>query len=275
MEFKRTDTFTNNETTVISIQESTSRVVGGLNLFLEKLLEERPEIYAEYLERLSRKLLSLTSDPFHDYYDNPNPMLREAVRNLSDLERLYCKYSHQLLEIPIDHSSETFEVTWHTHDRAIFFPAYYRALVLCQIMGREEAFAYLKEYIDSVIYGRTKPSLDLEDLDSLWEEEEEEGSHPSYGVGFRMNRGKFGWRVEKCVISDVMEPMNDPDLCHILVCYGDTASFESMNPNFVYTMPRTLMQGDQCCEKCFHDRRHIDKVEHPSEEFWESLTSKV
>lgn len=73
----------------------------------------------------------------------------------------------------------------------------------------------------------------------------------------------------------MLKEVNDPELTDVLACYRDTASFESMNPNFVFTMTKTLMKGDSYCDKCFHDKRHVKKIEHPPEEFWVNLDPKL
>ena len=275
MDFKRTDTFTNNETTMINIPDSLSRIVGLLDHFLEGLHKTRPEIVTEYLQALETKLLSLITKPLPDFKSIQIPRLAEIVSKLTSIQRIYFTYAFQMLEIPSDYASETMEMTWHREDRVRLFSAYYRSLVFCEMIGRKEAIEYLKKYIDALLYERAQPDLSLKDLDTYWETEEEEGSHPSFGLGFRESKGKFGWRVERCVLHDVSKPLDDPELCHILCCYGDTAMFESRNPNFAYTMPKTLMQGDPYCEKCFHDKRHVDKIEHPPKEFWESLPEKA
>jgi hypothetical protein len=274
VEFKRVDTYTNNKTTAINIPERISRTVGGLNIFLEKLQENKPEIYENYVGELESKLLSLVSENSQLDLDEIHiPKLNEFILNLTGLQKLYFTYSYQLLNIPHLHSSETIETTWYNNDKSSLFPSFYRLQVLCNLMGREEAISYYKGYVDKVIYERTEPDLDQEDLDSDWNAKEE--AHPSYGTGFRVNRGKYGFRVDKCVNFDVLKEVNDPELTDVLACYGDTASFESMNPNFVFTMTKTLMKGDPYCDKCFHDKRHVNKIEHPPEEFWLNLDPKL
>ena len=270
MEYKWIDTYTNNKTTVVNIPDFLSQIIGSLNLFLGKLKEAKPEIQTKFTDRLEKRLYFLISEPYMDFYLNI-PGLEEKIRELTNLEKLYFIYGFQFLGIPSEYSSEIFETTWYASDKAFLFPSYHRALVLCEILGRKEAIEYLKEYIDSVHYERAEPDLDLKDLEYIWEYEDKEDEHPSYGIGFRMNKGKIGFRVDKCVNYDVLKEVKDPELTHIICCYGDTAMFESKNPNFAYTMPKTLMKGDPYCDKCFHDKRHVEKVEHPPEEFWESL----
>ncbi|MHA2251370.1 MAG: L-2-amino-thiazoline-4-carboxylic acid hydrolase [Candidatus Kariarchaeaceae archaeon] len=274
MEIKKVDTYTHNKETTIKITENLSRVTSSLSLFLAKLKEIQPDIYDDYSDKFRKRLLSLIGKDCPNFEEMNIPGFNEAISELTELHKLYYVFSFQLLDVPSGYSANTFTVSWYNDDKSFLFPAYIRLFVLCEILGRKDAIAYYQNYVDTVLYERTEANLELNDLDSFWDAEEGEEDHPSYGLGFRANRGKFGFRVDKCVNYDVLKTLNDPELTHVLCCYGDTALFESRNPNFVYTMQKTLMKGDPYCDKCFHDKRHVDRIEHPSDEFWDSLISK-
>jgi len=73
----------------------------------------------------------------------------------------------------------------------------------------------------------------------------------------------------------MMIPFNDPELAYLACCYSDKSGFEAENPNFAYTRTKTLIQGDPYCDGCWHDKRHVEKIEHPEEEFYINIDKKT
>jgi hypothetical protein len=262
--------------TELNLSERLPWLVGGLNVFLEKLQEKKPGIYDDYLIALEKKLLSLITGDVADLETISIPGVQESIQQYSVLQKLYFKHIIQLLEIPGGHSSGTIELPWSKSLKAQLYPIYYRASVLCDIMGREEAIDYLKVYIDETRYEQIQPNLELEDLNHCWENwKEEEGDFPSDAIVFRINKGRMGKRTNNCSWYEVMKPFEDSELSHIVACYGDTSGFQAQNPNFVHTRTTTLMEGGPYCDSCMHDKRHISEIEHPSQEFYQNLDAKL
>ena len=69
-----------------------------------------------------------------------------------------------------------------------------------------------------------------------------------------------------------MKELNDPELSYAVACHYDIEAAKNMNPKFVLTRKKTLMEGDDCCDFCYHDARVVETIIHPSEQFWNDLS---
>jgi hypothetical protein len=156
--------------------------------------------------------------------------------------------------------------------KAVLHPVYHRYEALCEVMGREPGIELIKDYIDTRVYELTEPDLDLEDLDPLWEHWTTERETPPHGeIQFRISRGKVGGRVDRCMRHEVLLSFNDPELAHLVACYSDKSEIEARNPNIVFSRTTTLAKGGPYCDNCVQDKRHVEKIEHPPQEFYVNL----
>ncbi|MHA2363966.1 MAG: hypothetical protein ACXAC7_08400 [Candidatus Hodarchaeales archaeon] len=270
--------YPNDAKTVIKLSEELPRHVNALNRILRYVQENKPEIIDKFKITLKKKLYSLILNPSINLEIIKIPKIQEEIQSYDELQKLYFTYCFTLWEIPENFSSNTLEKQWIKVDRAFNYPTYYWVLTLCEVLGRTEAIDFIKQYIDSRVYSLIKPNLEFKDLDYIWEEslnQNEKYPRADAGIGFRLSKGKVGFKVSKCCGADSMKPLNDPELSHLILCYGDTATFEARNPNFVYTMPKTLAKNDPYCDKCFHDKRHVSNIEHPDDKFWDNLEHKL
>ncbi|MHA2366566.1 MAG: L-2-amino-thiazoline-4-carboxylic acid hydrolase [Candidatus Hodarchaeales archaeon] len=277
MDVRKVYNYKDNASYKVNLNEKLPQYVKGLDIFLKSLQKEKPDIYNDYIIALKKKLLTLITNSVGELNTIKIPNFLELLDNYNDLQKVYFAYAFQLLEIPDNYSSEIIELKWLNSDKAQLCPFYYRAYVLCEIMGKDKAIDYLKNYIDTKNYEHTSPNLDLNDVNHFWEEDtrEKENPHPSDFIAYRFHKGKIGGRADKCLAHEALKPLNDPELSHIVACYGDTTQIQAQNPNFVLTRTKTLMQGDPYCDTCVHDRRHNSKIKHPNDEFFINLESTL
>lgn len=189
---------------------------------------------------------------------------------LDDLQRSRLEYVLSVLDPRGDASAKEIQVTRISATRARLFPMYYQMLSLCDLMGRAEAIPFVEAYIDRWMAEQTETDDALEDPGRFWDALE--GSvHETAEIAARLHRGKIAFRVDRCLWAEAMRPLADPELSHAFTCYGDFPQVTAINPNFVLTRTMTLMQGAPYCDTCIHDRRHVESIEHPSREFFDSL----
>ncbi len=269
MEIKKINNYSETAKIMVDVKNLISQHIAVLEEFLSHLQENKKKNYNEYLEAFVIKFSSLSSKVDENTIQRLN--LANEMKIYSEYQKLYANYVISLLKIPENYSEENMELDWYNYEMASLYPFYYRALTLCDVIGKELAIEYLKDFINYLHYKRIKPNLELKNLDHLWEEGESENPYPGDFIAVRFNKGKFAARVDKCIGHEVMNLLDDPELAYIVSCYGDFAKMEAQNPNFVFTMEKTLIAGDPYCTKCTHDKRHINKIEHPSNEFWENL----
>ncbi len=264
----------------VNVAERLSEILKSLDNFLNYLQKENPEIFEDYIKALTNKFRSLLEKSDLTIQKQALQSLLEEIRSKTEVHSLYLLFAIQLMDISQNLSALNnncnIDIYWTNHDKSSTYPAYYRALVLCEILGREKALEFLKRYIDTIVPTQVEPDLNVKDLDPFWKKWKQDpkakNARPSHFIEFRLHRGKWGGKVFKCLIHDVMKPLNDPELSFITACYGDTAQIEAINPNFAFTRTKTLMQGDSFCDACLHDQRHVEKIEHPNEEFFNSLS---
>lgn len=268
----------------VNLDKRLSKILKSLDTFLIYLQKHKPKIYDKYLMTLQSKLRSLLVKSEISLQKLSIPIVQKSLRAHIELHTLYLTYAVQLMDLQQDlpstnNSDSNIDILWINYDKSGVYPSYYRALVLCEILGREKAINFLKRYIDWLIPMQIKPDLKAKDLDPFWEKWEQnpkaKNARPSHFIEFRLHKGKWGGKVFRCLIHDVMKPLNDPELAFILACYGDKAQIEAMNPNFVFTRTKTLMQGDSFCDGCIHDKRHAERIEHPNEDFYKNLDLNV
>jgi len=200
MDVKKVQNYSENAKTVINLSERLPQYVKGLDIFLESLQKKKPEIYDDYLIALRNKLLSLILKPEVDLQAISIPNFQEELQKYNNLQKLYFTYIFQLLGVPENYSSETIQLLWSNYDRSSLYPFYYRCLILCEILERNRAIEFLKEYVDTINYEQNQPNLELEDLNYMWERDtrEQENPRPMEFIAFRLHKGKVGGRVDRC-----------------------------------------------------------------------------
>lgn len=188
-----------------------------LRQFSSHLQQDHPEIYDEFLKTLERKLRPLDSTPPAGWESSRIPGLKDVVRDCSKLEKMYFWYAFNLLKIPQDHSAESVELLPTTHLKYAKYPFYYRIQALCEVMGKDQAIAYLKDY-DKRTYQQVEPNLYFEDVNHLWDTHARGQVLPAGSIQHRFHRDKIVMQVENCSWYQVMRPFDDLELSYLVWC---------------------------------------------------------
>lgn len=196
--------------------------------------------------------------------------LRALFPNAGALQSARLEYVGRLLGIADGDPEGDHGVTRLAATQARLLPAYHQMRVLCDLVGDGKGIPLVEAFVDEWMSAHTKADATLEDPSRFWDalEGEHDGTDEIAG---RLHRGRILFRVERCLWADVLKPLGDPALAHAGTCYGDFAQISAIHPSFVLTRTMTLMQGDPYCDTCIHDTRHVDSIEHPSREVFDSL----
>lgn len=269
MEIRRTALCGADATVTFEPREDLPRYAQIFNAFLSHVARRLPDVEEPFRGSVTRRFRDLARESdlgrtLHGF----EPLLPKR----DELQRHRTVYLLDLLGIRGAIADEM-EVTRVAAAGARLYPMYHQGSALCDLIGRNEAIPFIERYMDEWMAERTKADESLEDLDRFWKRLEGP-IHETAEVAARIHRGKIASRVNRCLWADVMRPLNDPDLSHALTCYGDFPQIRAINKHFVLTRTMTLMRGDPYCDGCTHDRRHVEAIEHPSREFFESLGAR-
>ena len=118
---------------------------------------------------------------------------------------------------------------------------------------------------------RPPPLTMLEEMLTLYERENE-NTHNF--IPFMIQDGKMGLKITRCMRKEALSSFNkeyDKGFAHIVECYPDFHRTTRMNDKFELTRNKSLMMGNSYCDFCWHDKRFIEKIEHPDKSFWEEI----
>jgi hypothetical protein len=267
METRRTVLCDVNATVSLRPPEHLPRFGFVFDAFVEHVADLLPELSTTFRQTTERRFGRLC-DATASAPDSA--AFATLFPELDPLQQVRLDYVLGLLGIRGDPVAEEIQVTRMAATRARLHPMYYQMLTLCDLIGRTKAIPFIEAYIDRWMAEQTKTDDTLEDPSRFWDALEGP-VHETAEVAVRLHRGKFAFRVNRCLWADAMRPLEDPELAHAFTCYGDFPQIAAINPNFVLTRTVTLMQGGPYCDTCIHDRRHVESIEHPSREFFESL----
>ena len=160
------------------------------------------------------------------------------------------------------------------HYRGVFLVEYYMGQTLCSLIPRPEAFELIKEYTrgyyhSSIFNPKPEESLAEHARSSI------NGSASTHQALYYCDSGRLLFNVERCLYAEVIEDMPDNEIKYYFECYGDYFNHTQKNENFVLTRTHTIMKGDSCCDFCYHDKRFIEEIFHPSENEWNKVKAQV
>ena len=146
---------------------------------------------------------------------------------------------------------------------------YLQAISMLAAMSREEAINLIQKYIKVTIKSRSNSANFIESLKDyvnrlknttmMWQTHD--------GILKMYNDEKIVYKVKKCRWAEVLQDC-DKEICYSMMCYQDLFQVKNLNPDFNLTRSKTIMQGDEYCDFCYHDERKVKEIIHPSEKFW-------
>lgn len=255
----------------VIIQEVIKNSLDGFIDFLKYIQKEKPALIDAYIEEiLSQYEISedfgINLGNLDEILQKYPQLLNKSVNKLLSLLN-YPKYQ----KIAIDNKVRVDMVDLV---KAYTIFDYLQANSLLKLMSREEAIDFVKEYISQQVKKRNNPNNYYNNFKELierfvsinktWQAHE--------GTIMILNGNKMILKVNKCRwAEELLKQGCDKELCFSMMCYQDFAQVKNYNPNFTLTRTKTIMQGGDYCDLCYHDTRILKEVNHPSIEFWKNF----
>lgn len=230
-----------------------------LDFDLDKLLDQSVNAFKVYLEEVE------------NVFQNNFTYITCLQKRLSirgNLTEGYKGYLESFIEY------KDGQVTADSFHRMRFIPQYIRLEVLIELVGRDVAIDFTKEYIDKKIMHlpqRGDGPTCIEDLRKMQIEANIAGKDMDW-IGIRFNDNSYCNIVTKCRIHEVLKGY-DKDLMEVLACYPDFAMFKTIDENFILTRTCTLIGGGPYCDTCYHDAKQIETFDHPDDTFMRNQLS--
>jgi len=251
----------------VKIIEHITTRLKRVNSFLKMVKKTHPEAINGIIDTLEEKFSHTPVIP--QLYDNEFSVL-SVYPNLQDkIVNTIWNY----MNLPSNILDETQQTSINVKDylRSYLLILYTLAKSLETIMSHDDAIDYFQAYIDQNTRKERDPTKYLKELADIPTEEFQRMYQSHNFVEFKIHSGKQGTKITKCKWYEVMKDLNEPDISYAVCCYYDFEATKNMNPNFVLTRKKTIMQGDDYCDFCDHDIRIEHAVEHPPEVFWKTL----
>ncbi|MFX0065919.1 MAG: L-2-amino-thiazoline-4-carboxylic acid hydrolase [Candidatus Hermodarchaeota archaeon] len=273
MKIQKVDIFRPNKKISVNIPRTVESCLLALDRFLVYLAEHRnADILENFIPALEEKYKSEALNSFN----NANSLDLSNLNILMETPELLeatIALILTLLDVPKNYNWESQEINLPQINatKAWVVPKYYYAKQLTELIDKKEAHQFLKDYFEFYVNTYRKASK-FEDLNSVHESDIEGVTKNENGAwrSVVINNGRYVSRVTNCMAHEALKVFNDPELAYIVCCSSDSALIKKINENFVLTRTSTLMNGPYC-DFCTHDTRIVDKVEHLSKEFFESL----
>lgn len=261
-------------------QMITARVKHTERFFL-LIQQKSTELFKEYMQELQQKLqplinpnFLLNSIPKLNIEFEPHSILKTNDTFLSNMQNAILstmqiqKYEGSYTDV------QEINLNFRDYYRGIFIFEYTIAQTLCEMIPRHEALELIKEYargyyLPSDDESQKKKSL-KDYADSI-----ADGAAKTHQTLNYLEGGRFLHKVERCLYAEAISDLPDKELVYYLECYGDYFNHAKVNENFVLTRTRTLMKGDSCCDFCWHDKRYIEEIYHPSDIDWKNMERQL
>ncbi|MFW9784695.1 MAG: L-2-amino-thiazoline-4-carboxylic acid hydrolase [Candidatus Heimdallarchaeota archaeon] len=266
---KTISTYKENTRVKFKLKDLIIACLNGLELFLKDLKENRPESLKIIIEDLTTQY-GKNEDfriliPIELNILNENPELVKASINAVLSLVSFKKYSQNSINDEIDIDAIDLITTFNQFE-------YLFMISLLKIMSREEAIDYIKRLADDVAHSRNDPKNYVNNLQELLDRYKtnlERWCAQDITADF-LNERKLMYKVKKCVWAEVLKGF-DHELSYSMMCYQDFENTKNQNPNFVLTRTKTIMQGFEYCDFCYHDTRKESEIVHPSVDIWKKL----
>lgn len=149
---------------------------------------------------------------------------------------------------------------------------YLLAISLCKVVSRPVAINTIRE--NTREYFNTTSSTNESEKEETLEiraRKIAKGSAKSDNGLIMVDEGHLYFKVQRCRSAEAIADWPDKELLYYLKCYGDYFNYQKRNKYFVLTRSKTLMKGNDYCDFCYHDRRYIEEINHPQNQFWDNL----
>lgn len=263
----------------IKLRNNIENLLNGLDDFLKEIGTKYQDNFTEYCNSLLRVYTKIGSAK--DAFSSSIKYIEEILEQYDKKTDSILSKNHALLRSSVhailslanfddykdQQTSEEIEMKTTDIIRTMNVFDYYQISSLLTIMSKDDAIKLITSFIENILENRRNPDNYLKNLDGLIER-----FTPGYEMWQsqtsqfkKLEDGKLILKVSRCAWADVMKGL-DSELSYSFICKTDFKNATTMNPDFILTRTKTLMQGDSYCDFCYHDSRIDKELEHPQEQ---------
>ena len=254
------------------------RLLGPLDLFLRFLELQEPEILEQVNAKLLARMRSFTVEGRSLVIPG---ILTEVMQEFPSAQRHRVLFKAQLelqrkllgVEEQLWISEETAEVPQTAFFRALYVPQYLALKALVDVLGKARGITLMKQCLDwAYMQGPDNPNWPdtIEDLRTGQVEGNLRGQGMDW-IAAIVSEHEYRNKVTTCVVQKALAEYGDDELMEVVACYPDFTMFRKINANFCLTRTRTLMNGGDCCDMCYHDERYVPGFVHPLTEAFDVM----
>ncbi|MHA1192762.1 MAG: L-2-amino-thiazoline-4-carboxylic acid hydrolase [Promethearchaeota archaeon] len=268
----------------IKLRDNSNNLLIGLDEFLKEVEVKCNDKFDDYCELLlkeytkignakdpSKSLIKYVEKIIEQYENKPDSILSKNLELLrSSIQAILSLANFD--EYKDQHENEEIEMKTTDIIYAMNVFDYYQISSLSTIMSKDDAIELTISYLENILESRRNPDKYLKNLDGLIER-----FTPGYerwqcqtSQFKKSGEGKLILKVSRCAWADVMKGL-DSEISYSFICNSDFKNATILNPDFILTRKKTLMQGDSYCDFCYHDSRIDKELEHPSEQDFDNV----
>ncbi len=256
----------------MSIQDYLKGSLNAFEEFLAFIKKNRSDSFNDFIINLEKQYGNI--DKYDVNLDLPNSLkMLHANPELMDnsINALLSLINYPKYQLAPINKKQRINI----FDSLSSFPSFvlYWITSLKNILSKDETLELYRTFIDEITQKGKNISMTISDLDAYIEVTKSffKRTKTHKGLIGKCSKGKIIIKITKCMFADLMERVNDAEFGYLVYCHQDFIAAKNFNPNFILTRKKTLMQGANYCDFCYHDSRYDKKIEHPPEEFWENL----
>lgn len=271
VEIERDDEYNPQFIVEFELQKIIDRTSGLLDRFIDFMQKESPDILPQLLDQFKNKLAQYELIDISHVSFSYTPKNHDAFPDVFEQIRAV---SLTLLNYPEYISTEKdgkISVPYWNYVRSYLIPFYLIASTMVEIMPREQAIELYKRSVDYETDQTQKVDGSITCVEDLYKVGVGTSSPTHTGTGFLTRNGVVGSKTTRCMWEDILQEFDDPELGYAVACHYDFNAARYINKNFRLTRTKTLMQGDEMCDFCWHDISIDTEMKHPPDSFWQEL----
>jgi hypothetical protein len=272
--------------TIRPLDKSHEFVFRRLDSLLDHILVQDPSIYHQYVQRLYARFRALVGENgFETKIADVEKIITSypTIKAEPELMRLHlCLFIRTLgiTELMFWDNNET-QIELSNFIESAVIPEYNWLLVLCDLLGKDEAIPIYKEATNRYCVKYDTDTISkydtLEEMRDAFTKFWESGRLGRVRIASDVEDGKWIVRCENCEKISALRELEtyDRELLDVAECHSDFQVTRLFNENFVLTRARTIGAGDTYCDFVYHDIRIDKELKHPSPEYLDSLDSLI
>ena len=255
----------------LDLQFILNRPSKNLDIFIDFLSKESPDILPELIDRLTDRLSEFegasVEDVSFEYTPKNIDAYPEEFRQLRSISLSLLKHRGCLQT----EKDGKISVRYWDFISSYLIPTYLLAETLVAIGPRDKALELYKRFVDYSTTLTCKLDESITCVEDFYRSAASEDSATHTGTLFLRRNGVIGFKATRCMWAEILKEFGDPELGYAVACHYDFLAAEYIGKNFRLTRTRTLMQGDEICDFCWHDISIDKEMKHPPKEFWQEL----